>query len=76
MAKADPTAPRQPNFIQRLMQPKTVRGTSKRSVGTGPAPMSYHKPRSNMGTRIHGMFKRMRGSASGNKVDKANGTRE
>ncbi|KAJ6257745.1 hypothetical protein Dda_7534 [Drechslerella dactyloides] len=75
MVSANPGATRRPNFIQRLMQPSTVRGTNKRSVGTGPAPMSYHKPRSTAGTRFHGMFKRVKGAATGNKAEKASGTR-
>ncbi|EWC45940.1 hypothetical protein DRE_04733 [Drechslerella stenobrocha 248] len=75
MVSANPTASRKPNFLQRLMHPGTVRGTSKRSVGTGPAPVTYHKPRSTAGTRFHGMFKRFKGSASGNRAEKAAGTR-
>ncbi|EPS40909.1 hypothetical protein H072_5187 [Dactylellina haptotyla CBS 200.50] len=75
MVTANPAASRKPNFIQRLMHPSTVRGTSKRSVGSGPAPVSYHKPRSTAGTRMHGMFKRMKGSVSGNKAEQASGTR-
>ncbi|KAF3919580.1 hypothetical protein ABW20_dc0103188 [Dactylellina cionopaga] len=76
MVSANPVATRNPNFIQRIMQPHTVRGTSKRSVGSGPAPVSYHKPRSTAGTRMHGMFKRMKGAVSGNKAEKATGTRK
>ncbi|EGX49752.1 hypothetical protein AOL_s00078g241 [Orbilia oligospora ATCC 24927] len=75
MVTADPIATRRPNFIQRVLQPRTMRGASKRSVGTGPAPVSYHKPRSTAGTRFHGMFKRMKGAATGNKAEKASGTR-
>lgn len=75
MTQTNRSPPRQPNFLQRLFQPHTARGLSKRSVGTGPAPVSYHQPRTTAGTRVKGTFHRMKGSVTGDKTEQASGTR-
>lgn len=76
---------RKPTLINRILHPSTTpsthskrhRATHTRTRATGPAPMSHHRKartKPTLGSRIHGMAKKVLGTMKGDRAKKNAGT--